>query len=150
MAPEMVRRLGIDLALSSQSDDIVNRAKQFTQGKGVDVVFDCVGGSIFEVALNSLGSGGRQANITSVGDRRVSFDLIDFYHRRLTLYGIDTLSLDVIASGDVLDGLRQSFELGVLTPPSIANICSLEEAVEAYHEVETGKTKGKIVITFPH
>ena len=150
MAPEMARRLGIDLALSGQSDDIVNRAKQFTQGKGVDVAFDCVGGPLFEVALNSLGLGGRQLNITSVGDRRVSFDLIDFYHRRLTLYGIDTLSLDVIASGDVLETLRPSFEQGLLTPPSIEKTCSLEEAVEAYHEVETGKTKGKIVITFPH
>ena len=150
MAPEMARRLGIDLALSSQSDDIVNRAKQFTQGKGVDVAFDCVGGPIFEIALNSLGLGGRQANITSVGDRRVSFDLIDFYHRQLTLYGIDTLALDVMASGDVLEGLRPSFEQGVLTPPIIEKTCSLEEAVEAYQKVETGKAKGKIVITFPH
>jgi NADPH:quinone reductase-like Zn-dependent oxidoreductase len=74
MAPEMARRLGIDLALSSQSDDIVNRARQFTHGKGVDVAFDCVGGPFFEIALNSLGLGGRQLNITSVGDRRVSFD----------------------------------------------------------------------------
>ena len=144
----MARQLGIDLALSSQSDDIVNRAKQFTQGKGVDVVFDCVGGPLFEVALNSLGLGGRQVNITSVGDRRVSFDLIDFYHRQLTLYGIDTLALDIIASGDILEGLRPSFELGVLTSPDIARTCSLDEAVEAYREVETGKIKGKIVITF--
>ncbi len=78
--PAESRQLGIDLFLSSQSDDIVNRVKQFTQGKGVDVSFDCVGGPLFEIALNSLGLGGRQVNITSVGDRRVSFDLLDFYH----------------------------------------------------------------------
>jgi NADPH:quinone reductase len=150
MDVEKARQMGIDLALSSQSDDIVNQARQLTQGKGVDVAFDCVGGPLFEVALNSLGLGGRQVNITSVGDRRVSFDLIDFYHRQLTLYGIDTLELDVMASGNILEGLRPAFEQGLLTPPGIAKTCSLEEAVEAYHEVDTGKAKGKIVITFPH
>ena len=150
MEPEKDQRLGIDLALSSQLDDIVNKARQFTQGKGVDVTFDCVGGPIFEIALNSLGLGGRQVNITSVGDRRVSFDLIDFYHRQLTLYGVDTLALDVIASGDVLEGLRPAFEQGLLNPPDISRTCSLEQAVEAYREVDTGTAKGKIVITFPH
>jgi NADPH:quinone reductase len=148
--PEKARQLGIDLALSSQSDDIVTRVKQFTQGKGVDVAFDCVGGPLFETALNSLGLGGRQVNITSVGERRVSFDLIDFYHKNLTLFGVDTLALDIIASGDVLEGLRPAFEQGLLTPPGIARTCSLEDAVEAYREVDNGTARGKIVITFRH
>lgn len=60
LEPEKARRLGIDLALSSQSNDIVNRVKQFMQGKGVDVAFDCVGGPLFEVALDSLGPGRRR------------------------------------------------------------------------------------------
>jgi len=47
--PEKARQLGIDLALSSPSDDFTNRVKQFTQGKGVDVAFDCVGGPLFEL-----------------------------------------------------------------------------------------------------
>ena len=148
--PEKARQLGLDLALSGQSDDIVNRVKQFTQGKGVDVVFDCVGGPLFEVALNSLGLGGRQVNITSVGDRRVSFDLVAFYHRQLTLFGMDTLALDTIASGDILEGLRPAFEQGRLTPPDIARTCSLDDAVEAYRQVDRGAAKGKIVFTFPH
>lgn len=148
--PEKARQLGLDLALSGQSDDIVNRVKQFTQGKGVDVVFDCVGGPLFEVALNSLGLGGRQVNITSVGDRRVSFDLVDFYHRQLTLFGMDTLALDTIASGDILEGLRPAFEQGWLTSPDIARTCSLDDAVEAYRQVDSGAAKGKIVFTFRH
>ena len=150
LEPEKAGRLRIDLSLSSQGDDIVNRVRQFTQDKGVDVVFDCVGGPVFEPALNSLGLGGRQVNITSVGERRVSFDLIDFYHRQLTLYGVDSLALDVVASGGILEGLRSAFEQSLLTPPGIARTCSLEEAVEAYREVHTGSARGKIVIAFPH
>ncbi len=148
--PETAGRMGIDLTLSSQSDDIVKRVRQFTQDKGADIVFDCVGGPLFEAALNSLGLDGRQVNITSVGERRVSFDLIDFYHKHLTLYGVDTLALDVIASGGILEGLRPLFEQNLLTPPGIVRTCSLDDAVEAYREVDNGTAKGKIVIVFPH
>jgi NADPH:quinone reductase-like Zn-dependent oxidoreductase len=146
---EEVRQLGIDLALSSQSDDIVSRVKQFTQGKGADIVFDCVGGPLFEVVLNTLGMGGRQVNITSVGERRVSFDLLDFYRRQITLLGVNTITLDAIASADILEALKPAFEQGRLTPPDIARTCSLDDAVEAYRQVDSGAANGKIVFVFP-
>ena len=149
MQPEKARRMGVDLALGSQSDDVVNRVKEFTQGKGVDVAYDCVGGALFEVALNTLGPGGRQVNIAAVGERRVSFDLLDFYRRQITLFGVNTITMDTIASGDILDEIREAFEQGRLTPPEIARTCSLEEAVEAYRQVDTGAAGGKIVFTFP-
>lgn len=148
--PERASRLGIDLALSTESDNIANRVKQFTQGRGVDVAFDCVGGGLFEVALNTLGPGGRQVNITAVGERRVSFDLLDFYRRQITLFGVNTITLDIVASGDILDDLRDAFEKGRLTPPEIVKTCSLENAVEAYRQVDSGTAGGKIVFTFPH
>lgn len=147
--PEKTRQLGIDLALSSLSDDFADRVKEFTKGKGVDVVFDSVGGPLFEVALNTLGMGGRQVNITSVGNTRVSFDLLNFYRRQITLFGINTITLDAVASADILEALRPAFEQGRLTPPEIARTCSLDEAVEAYRQVDSGTAKGKIVFVFP-
>src|SRR5271157_473306 len=144
------QQLGIDLALGSESDDIANRVRDYTQGKGVDVVFDCVGGTLFEVGLKFLGLNGRQVNITSVGTTRVSFDLLDFYRRQLTLFGVNTSLFDTVASGDILDGLRSAFEQGKLTPPDIARTCSLDEAVEAYAQIDKGVAGGKIVITFPN
>jgi NADPH:quinone reductase-like Zn-dependent oxidoreductase len=148
--PETARRLGIDLALSSRSDDIPDRIRQFTQKKGVNVAFDCVGGPLFEVSLNTLAPGGRQVNIVSVGERRVSFDLVDFFIRRLSLFGLSTLSFDSVASADILDKLRPAFEQGKLTAPDIARTCSIDEAVEAYREGAAGAARGKIVIVFPH
>ena len=87
-------------------------------------------------------------NITSVGDRRVSFDLIQFYHQQLTLYGVDTRDLDTVASGAILENLRSSFEEGVFTAPSIARTCTLDDAVQAHREVDFGKANGKVVFAF--
>ncbi len=147
--PPTAHRLGIELSLSSRTDDVRGSVKQFTRGKGADVAFDCVGGPLFEISLTSLAPGGRQVNIVSVGERRVSFDLVDFFIRRLSLFGLSTLSIDAVASGDILEKLRPSFEQGRLSPPAIARTCPIDEAVEAYREVAGGAAAGKIVIVFP-
>jgi NADPH:quinone reductase-like Zn-dependent oxidoreductase len=146
---EEAQRLGIDLPLGSELDDIADRAREYTKGIGVDVVFDCVGGPLFGVGLRSLGLNGRQVNITTQGPTRVSFDLLDFYRRQLTLYGVNTSLFDTVASGDILDGLKPAFEQGKLTPPDVGRTCSLDEAVEAYAQIDKGAARGKIVIAFP-
>ena len=88
-------------------------------------------------------------NIVSVGERRVSFDLVDFFIRRLSLFGLSTLSFDSVVSADILDKLKPAFERGKLTAPDIARTCSIDEAVEAYREGAGGAARGKIVIVFP-
>ncbi len=138
----------LDLSLNSGADDLAARVTELTGGRGVDISFDCVGGPLFETALNCLGQNGRQVNITAVGEKRVSFDLLSFYRRELTLYGVNTASLDTIASGDILDGLRPAFEERRLTPPPFARTCRAADAIEAYRQVGSGEAKGKIVIVF--
>jgi NADPH:quinone reductase len=58
-------------------DEVIRRA---TGGRGAQVIVDSVGGPMFKPASKSLGRPSRQVEITSVGDRRVSFDFVDFYH----------------------------------------------------------------------
>ena len=102
-----------------------------------------MGGPLFEVGLKSLGLNGRQVNITAVGTTRVSFDLLDFYRKQLTLFGVNTSLFDTVASGDILDSLKPAFEQGKLTPPDIAGTCSLDEAAEAYVQIDKGLPEEK-------
>ena len=57
-------------------DFIVTRT---TGGRSERVILDTVGGPTFERALKALGHRGRQVEITSVRDRRLSFDLVNFH-----------------------------------------------------------------------
>lgn len=123
------------------------RVAEFTSRRGVDLVFDCVGGPLFEPVLGTLAPRGRQVAIASPAQHRVSFDLVNFYHRQLTLHGLDSLALDAATCGDILDAMRPSFEAGHLTAPKLARVVPLEQGAEAFEAVAAGRTVGKIVFT---
>jgi NADPH2:quinone reductase len=124
-------------------DSIVRRT---TDNAGADVVFDAVGGPMFEPSLNSLARRGRQTEITSIGDRRVSFDMLDFYHNESRLFGVDTRQRDAIASAALLEALTPMFEQGAFQAPMIDRAIPLSEGAIAYHEVAHGEAKGRLVV----
>jgi NADPH2:quinone reductase len=69
--------------------------------------------------LRSLAHRGRQLEITSAVDRRVSFDLLDFYHNESRPFGVDTRKRDATASAAVLETLTPFFEDGAFQAPVI-------------------------------
>lgn len=147
---EKLRELGIDsqIDISAQDyDSMVKRVHELTDGRGANIAFDCVGGSLFEPCLKSLGQRGRQIDITSVGTRRVSFDLVDFYHHQLALYGVDTRAYDTVASAAILKELTPGFESGALSSATIQSRYSIDQAIEAYKKVVAG-AGGKVVLVF--
>jgi len=152
MSPQRQAEYGIDHFLLSDPGEnyksMIDGALQFTSAKGVNVAFDCVGGPLFEPSFRTLGQLGRQVNITSVGDRRVCFDLLDFYHRRLSLYGVDSRSYDTVACAAILEQLTPGFESGALKPIPIVKRFTLSDAVQAFTQVNDGSLHGKAVLIF--
>jgi NADPH2:quinone reductase len=134
-----------DALVNSKSKDLVTEAKAWTDGKGVDLALDCVGGPMFEPCLKSLRLDGRQVVIASLGDGRVSFNLRDFYHNRLRMIGVDTLGLTGRQIAAIMDRLRPGFEGGHLRPPSVRT-WSLEQAADAYAAVQGGTPGTKHVL----
>jgi NADPH2:quinone reductase len=117
-----------------------------TQGKGADLILDVVGGSFFESVNQCLAHRGRHVVIAS-SEPRVSFSLVDFYHREARLIGVDTLKLSFSESAGVLREIVPLVNAGVLTPPELHTI-AIEEGPRAYQAVLEGNTGGKQVIRF--
>jgi NADPH:quinone reductase-like Zn-dependent oxidoreductase len=133
-----------DAYVNAKSKDLPIEVKALTDGKGVDVVLDAVGGPMFEPCLKSLRLGGRQVAITSIGNGRVEFSLVDFYHNRLRLMGIDTVKLAGPAIAGIMDQLRAGFEGGYLRTSPVQR-WSLDQAIDAYTAVERGTGLNKHV-----
>jgi NADPH:quinone reductase len=56
---DVCRQRGADETINYSTEDLKNRAKELTDGKGVDVVYDCVGGDYAEQALRAIAWEGR-------------------------------------------------------------------------------------------
>src|ERR1700756_5785410 len=80
-----------------------------------------------------------------VGDRRVSFDLLDFYHRRLSLFGVDSRSYGTVACAAILEQLKPAFESRALKPIPVVRRFSLNDAAQAFAQVNNGSLHGKAV-----
>jgi len=132
-----------DATINTTTSDWTEQVMARTGGRGVDIVVDTVGGPMFEPGLNCLGMHGRQTAITSTGGSRVSFDLIEFYHKGARLIGVDSLKVSMREAGAILDELARGFEEGALTPPRV-EIHRLRDAIAAYEAAERG---GKHVLT---
>jgi NADPH:quinone reductase-like Zn-dependent oxidoreductase len=136
---------GADAIVGAEAERMDEEVRAVTDGRGADLVLDAVGGPLFEAGLRSLRPEGRQIAITSPGERRVSFDLIDFYRNRSRLLGVNTMALGGVETAEILDELRHGFEGGYLTAPEVTP-WPLERAVEAYAACSTGGSSAKHVL----
>lgn len=127
-----------DVFIDADDAALVDRVRDATAGRGADVAFNAVGGAAFETHLHLLVRGGRMAVISSVGQRHVSFDLLDFYHERLTLAGVDSRQIGEAESARILEHLVPGFDGGALHAPPIAKRVALADAREAYAAVRDG------------
>jgi len=138
---------GTEAVVNTKSEDLRERVLELTAGKGVNAVFNTVGGPLFEPAFQSLAFGGRQVVIASPGDPRVSFNLVDFYHNFSQLLGVDSYGLTAQQIRKTANELQAGFEKGALKPQAI-EIVPFEKAVDAYSRMAAGQTKAKQVLSF--
>jgi NADPH2:quinone reductase len=138
---------GTVAVVNTKSEDLRERVRELTAGKGVNIVFDTVGGPLFEPGLQSLAFEGRQVVIASPGNPRVSFNLVDFYHNFSRLLGVDSYGLTPQQVAEIADELQTGFETGALKPPPI-EVVPFENAVDAYSRMAAGQTKTKQVLSF--
>jgi NADPH:quinone reductase len=93
--------------------DVVAAVKAQTDGRGADVVFDAVGGVMFETALSCLARKGRLIEIAATGRRRIELDLLDFVHNESRVFGADSRKLGLVESAAILN-LTESHSLLVI------------------------------------
>jgi NADPH:quinone reductase len=143
--PDAVATRLTDVQLDARSPVLPGALRRLNDGRGADVVFNAAGGPYFEMALAVLGHRGRHIEITSPTQRRVTFDLVDFYHNESRLFGVDSAKRDLVASAPILENIRNGFDDGSFHAPIIAQILPLGCAQQAYELVSRGE-RGRVVL----
>ena len=132
--------------INASTTNVAARVREFTDGKGADIVFNTVGDPYFEAANKSLALAGRQILIAAV-DKIVPFNILEFYRGRHTYVGIDTMAFSSVASADILRDALPGFVSGHLKPYPIADnaIYSLTDAKAAYLAV-SGSARDRVIL----
>jgi NADPH:quinone reductase-like Zn-dependent oxidoreductase len=133
------RTLGLDVGIDYTSEDVVERALEATGGRGVDVVYEHVGGA-FQSGLDSLAKDGRLVICGGHSGEVVPFDIIPFFRRQLSVIGSFVFDRSEV---ETCFGLVARGEL----VPQVAATFPLEEAAAAMDLMESREFFGKIVLT---
>lgn len=145
---EIIRKNGADLAVNYRTDNFVERVKQFTDGKGVDVVYDGVGAATFEPSLDCLRvrglmvSFGNASGPVSIPKLGILADKGSLYVTRPTGAGYFRTADDLRIAADALFNLITLGKLKV----AVDQTWPLAEAVEAHRALEARSTTGSTLL----
>jgi len=79
--------LGMDHGINHQTQDVVAEVMRITHDQGVDLVYEHVGGELFQQGLDSLAKDGRLVICGGHSGEVVDFDIIPFFRRQLSVIG---------------------------------------------------------------
>jgi NADPH:quinone reductase len=141
--------IGADEAINSGTEDVKERIRQLTQGRGADVIFDPVGGALSEAAFRSIAWGGRHLV--------VGFAAGDIPRLPLNLPLLKGAGLIGVFWGEHVRRAPQHHRanmaqlLDLLAAkrinPHIDRLYPLEEAKQALADISGRRIKGKAVIS---
>ncbi len=141
---------GAAFAINYQAQDFVAEVLHTTEGRGVDLVLDMVGGDYLPRNVKCLADDGRHVSIAFQRGTSAELDLMAVMRKRLTLTGSMLRPRPIAfkaAIAEVLEGaIWPEFDSGRLRPVT-DRVYPLAEAAEAHRRMEAGAHVGKIVLT---
>ncbi|KAH9543103.1 hypothetical protein CY35_13G044300 [Sphagnum magellanicum] len=141
--------LGADGGINYKTEDFVERVKALTDGKGVDVVLDIVGGPYVNKNLEALGTDGRLFILGLQGGPKGEINLGPIIAKRLTITGaglrVRTVENKTQIVQEVLEHVWPEIEAGKVKVV-IDKVYPLGKAAEAHRALE-GNHFGKILLT---
>ena len=141
--------LGASAAVNYRESNWVAALKTATEGRGVDVILDMVGGDYTPRNLELLADDGRLVQIAFLKSSKVEIDLMPVMRRRLTITGSTLRPQSVAAKGAIAQALEARIwpllAAGTVAPV-IHAVLPLAQAADAHRMMEEGRHIGKIVL----
>lgn len=136
-------------SINYREQDFVAEVKAYTQGVGVDVVLDMVGGNYIQRNFSAAAKDGRIVNIAFLNGSKIELDLMPVMLKRLTLTGSTLRAQSPQIKAVIAQELKQ-----LVWPllnqqkikPIIDSVFSLADVAKAHERMESGRHIGKIIL----
>lgn len=146
---DFVRELGADLVINYKNEDVAEALLKWTDGEGVDVAFDTVGGDGFSQLVPAMAHYGNLVTLLQLPDdvdwkglRLKNVSVTQELMLTPMVYGLRDAARH---QGDILEQCAQLVDENRLTL-FVSEVLPLSEAAKAHAMIEAGGTTGKIVL----
>jgi len=136
---ETAQAAGADEVILRDEEDQVQRVRDWTGGRGADVVIDNVGAAVFEANMKSLRVGGTFVNFGLVSGYKTQFNLRDFFFSHHVLKGSMMGTMDELHEGLAL--LRAG-----KIKPMLDRTFPLADAAAAHEYIDARQVRGNVVL----
>ena len=147
-----MRTLGAHHPINYKDTDFAEACRAATNGRGVDVVIDIIGGDYLPKEVELLGHGGRLMIINLRGGKTAEVDFGHVHARHLTITGARLRPRSVAEKSSICRSLEAHvwplFANGTIAPEVFARF-PFEKAADAHRLMESSCHIGKIILT-PH
>ncbi len=146
---ERLKELGLDEGINYARDDFVAEARRLTDGRGVDVIVDSVGGVTLQGSINALAYRGRCVTVGDAG--RTSAEQLDISNMRpnnqtLSGYFLGAELLLFPRAYPMIANLLEQIAQGELRVV-IDRAYPLSEAAAAHEYIESRQSFGRVLLT---
>lgn len=140
---QKAKALGADELINYRDNDFSEEVRRLTNKRGVDVVFEHIGGEVFQKSIPVIAKGGRLVTCGSTTDYLSRIDIRYLYSRQQSLLGswmgLKSELLELLKHFEGTSGTRK-------LRPVIDSTFPLAKAADAHQRMEARKHFGKIVL----
>jgi putative PIG3 family NAD(P)H quinone oxidoreductase len=148
---EQCLKFGADVAINYNLGPFAPKVKAATNGRGVDVILDSIGGPYLAGNIESLAQGGRLVLIGLMKGARAEIDLAALLRRHLSVHGSTLRSRPAAEKAQIVTAFLSRFggalDAGRLRPP-IYKVLPAAEAGAAHRIMQASEHFGKVILTF--
>ncbi len=145
----IAREAGADAVVDARAPDLRERIKELTAGRGVDVVYDPVGGEAFEAAMRATAPGGRLLIVGFASGEVPQIPANILLVKNLSAIGFYWGAHKTLAPAQMAASFEELLDwlaAGRLRP-HVSRTYPLADAAAALKELRARKTTGKVVLT---
>jgi NADPH2:quinone reductase len=141
------RRMGFDEVVDLSQEGLAAGVRRITEGRGVDIVIDAIGGDVLAQGLASLAPGGTLTTLGYSAGRIARIDVTHLIWKRAAIRSFSLFAQSPVAVEEAWQTLLPLLASGAIRP-IVAKTFALQAAGEALRYLVEERPFGRVVLTF--
>jgi NADPH:quinone reductase len=142
---QQARSLGFDEVIDLSVEKLKDGVRRITEGYGVDIVIDAIGGEILGEALGTLATGGSLTTLGYSAGRKATIDVTDLIWKRASMKSFSLFAQLPAAYAEAWDTIVPLLRSGAVKP-IVSKTFPLAEAADALRYLVEGRHFGRVIL----